>query len=290
MSLLSPSLIAFIAVVERGTVLDAAKTIGLTQTGVTQRIRALEKQLGVTLFLRSRKGMRMTREGESLFRYCQSARDLEGKTLAELSGDAIERTVEITVTGPSSILRARLIPKALQALKSHPSLRLRFELMDTESVVHRLKSGTTHIGVLPADQVVLEMDSKLLAPERYILVGPVAWKKRSLAEILEHESIVDFDPTDPMTHSFLEKNKLLKQARRERHFANNTDALASMLVMGAGYSVLSEEFVQPYINRGELVDIAPGKFYDFPLAVAWYPRPEMPDYFRDLLDALKKRD
>ena len=35
-------------------------------TGVTQRIRSLERELGVTLFVRSRKGMRATAEGEAL--------------------------------------------------------------------------------------------------------------------------------------------------------------------------------------------------------------------------------
>jgi DNA-binding transcriptional LysR family regulator len=38
----------------------AAKKLGITQTGATQRIKALEHSLGVTLFTRSRSGMRLT--------------------------------------------------------------------------------------------------------------------------------------------------------------------------------------------------------------------------------------
>ena len=78
MRLLSHNLQAFIAVVEQSTVHGAAKQVNLTQTGVTQRIRALESDLQTTLFLRSRKGMKLTREGEALLRYCRGAVDLEG--------------------------------------------------------------------------------------------------------------------------------------------------------------------------------------------------------------------
>ena len=60
MSLLSPPLEAFVAIVRSKTVISAAKDLGLTQTGVTQRIRVLETQLRTTLFIRSRSGMRLT--------------------------------------------------------------------------------------------------------------------------------------------------------------------------------------------------------------------------------------
>ena len=63
MSLLSQNLQAFAAIVKQGTVMGAAKELRLTQTGVTQRIRSLEQQLATTLFIRSRKGMKLTSEG-----------------------------------------------------------------------------------------------------------------------------------------------------------------------------------------------------------------------------------
>jgi len=50
MSLLSANLNAFIAVIRQGTVMVLASELYLTQTGVTQRIRALEKDLGKPYF------------------------------------------------------------------------------------------------------------------------------------------------------------------------------------------------------------------------------------------------
>lgn len=286
MSLLSPSLEAFLAVVETTTVQGASRSLGLTQTGVTQRIRTLEKQLGVTLFLRSRKGMRLTPEGEALRRYCESARELEGRTLAELKGREAVSTVELGISGPSSLMRARVIPRCVPVLKKYPRLRLTFDVADGDGTVDKIKRGVSQIGLMPPEQVVLEMDSRMLKPERYILAGPAAWKKRELDEILREEVIVDFSAADTMTFDFLEKYRWLAKCRKERCFANNTDALGSLIKAGAAYSVLSEEFGAADLKRGDLIDLAPGKFTEHKIALAWYPRAEMPSYFKDLIEAI----
>lgn len=288
MSLLSPSLEAFWAVVQKGTVLEAAKMIDLTQTGVTQRIRSLEKQLGVTLFTRSRKGMRLTNEGESLLRYVKTARDLESETLSTLQGKSSPQ-VEICISGPSALMRARIIPRLTSAMKRFPQLRVRFDLSDTENALGKLKSGFAQIGILPPGQIGPELDSKTIAPERYVLVGPASWKKRKLEDVLTREAIVDFNPGDNTTLNLLKRYRRLAKASSHRHFANNVDALTSLVKAGLGYSALSWDFAQTHIKEGSLICLSKDLFIEEPMAVAWYPRSEMPPYFRGLVEALTKK-
>lgn len=284
MSLLHPNLVAFMAVVERKTVQDAAKKIGLTQTGVTQRIRALEKELQVTLFIRSRTGMRLTTEGESLHRYCQSASELEGQLVFQ-SG---QQEIKLTISGPSSLMRSRVIPSVSALLKKYPFLRIQFDLMDLQPAIYKLKSGSSQIVLVNKSVVSLEMDSKILKPERYLLVGPASWKKRNIKDILKNEMIIDFDENDNYTFDFLKQYNLSELAQSSRHFVNNTDALSSMISMGVGYSVLAEDLASDLIKRRELIDLMPGKSLDLSdVCLAWYPRPEMPEYFRDILSVLK---
>lgn len=284
MSLLHPNLIAFMAVVERKTVQDAARKIGLTQTGVTQRIRALEKELQTTLFIRSRTGMKLTTEGESLQRYCQSVVELEGQLVFE----STQQEIKLTISGPSSLMRSRVIPEVAGLLTKYPFLRIQFDLMDLQSAIYKLKNGSSQIVIVQSKNVALEMDSKIIRPERYILVGSYNWKKRSLKDILQKESIIDFDQNDTYTFEFLEKYGLKSEAQNSRHFVNNTDALASLVAKGAGFSVLSQELASDLINRKILADLAPGKYLDLSdFSLAWYPRPEMPAYFKDILQVLK---
>ena len=54
---------ALVTVAETGSVTRAAELLHLVQPAVTRQIRALESELGVPLFERTRQGMRVTRGG-----------------------------------------------------------------------------------------------------------------------------------------------------------------------------------------------------------------------------------
>jgi LysR family transcriptional regulator, chromosome initiation inhibitor len=283
MSLLSPPLEAFWAVVQKGTVQEASQILGITQTGVTQRIRSLEKQLQTTLFIRSRRGMKLTSEGESLLQYVRQSLENEGMTLSKIQKAAFEHNIEIGISGPSSILRSRVIPNLLSLKTKFPKVRFRFDLSDLQENQEKLKSGSCDLAILEHQDVTKEMDSRTLKPERYKLYVPKAWKKRKLSDIIQNESIIDFDSAGRITYQYLEKYRLKSKARSDRHFVNNTDAIIAMVEQGLGYSVLSEELAK---KNGEIVDISPDQFFDYKLALAWYYRTEMPEYFKAIVKAL----
>jgi DNA-binding transcriptional LysR family regulator len=286
MSLLHPGLEAFAAVIEHGTVHGAARAIGLTQTGVTQRIRTLERQLGTTLFTRSRRGMRPTVEGDELLRYCQRVNDLEGELWSFLERDQAARDVRLQIAGPSSIMRCRIIPSAARVLDRFPGVVFTFNLNDDAPLLGLLKSGACQLAALERHEVVDELDSKLLRPAEYVLVASAGWRGRRLREIVASERIVDFNPSDDATFRYLELFGLRDLARRERHLANNTDALAALVADGRGYSVLSRDFAAPLVERGELIALNRGRSMKIEFALAWYPRHEMPAYFGRLIDEI----
>jgi DNA-binding transcriptional LysR family regulator len=287
MSLLHPGLEAFMAVVKQSTVHGAAREIGLTQTGVTQRIRTLEHQLGTTLFTRSRKGMLPTPEGEALHRYCMQTKNLEGELLSFLVNKTSSSTIRMHITGPSSIMRCRIIPAATEILTKFNHITFTFNLDDNESAIKQLKSGISQLAVLLRHEVVNELDSKLLQPVSYILVGPKKWENRDIIDIIKNEKIIDFNSSDDATFKFLKKFELFNYCQKDRHLANNIDALASFIASGHGYSVLTKDFASPLINSNQTVNLMPEKEITMDYALAWYPRHEMPTYFKQLIKAIK---
>jgi DNA-binding transcriptional LysR family regulator len=62
---------SFLRVAEAGSVTRAAEALHLTQPAVTQHVRALERELGIPLFDRTGRGVRLTAAGEALRRYAQ---------------------------------------------------------------------------------------------------------------------------------------------------------------------------------------------------------------------------
>lgn len=287
MSLLSAPLQAFSSISRLGTVHAAARELGLTQTAVTQRLRALEHQLSTTLFTRSRKGMRLTQEGEALLRYCLAARELEGDALAGISGKGTSQTRRFTVAGPTSLMRSRIIPQCSPVLRAFPGVAAHFNITDIETRDQLLKQGECDLAVLPPEQVSREMDSKLLRPEKYVLVGSPSWKGRPLTKLLEQERIIDFDPTDGTTHAYLKTFGLLGHAQSERHFVNNNESLVELFSKGTGYGVLTTEFAREHLDRGALLLLNQGRVLENPVALAWYPRPQMPEYLDAFIQAIR---
>ena len=289
MSLLSANLQAFLAICEYKTVHAAADSLFLTQTAVTQRIRSLEQQLKATLFIRSRRGMLLTNEGEALLRYCKAANTLEGEALAHIKKSGVEAIAKIRISGPTSIMSSRIVPQTSLALKNYPQLFIQFDMNDGEEdyLLHELRTGQSDLVIISPEQIGKEIKSKKLQPENYILVCSAKWKRRKLKDILQAETIIDFNPSDQLTFQYLKKFNLFDLAKHERHYANRTEILARMIIEGLGYGVLTKEFSKPFIERGELHILNQGHIFENHLVLAWYDRPEPTPYFKKLTENLK---
>jgi LysR family transcriptional regulator, chromosome initiation inhibitor len=286
LSLLSPQLEAFMAVSKQKTVHGAASILHITQTAVTQRIRNLEARLSSTLFIRTRRGMMLTPEGEALLRYCHAVTEFEGETLAKIQGTS-STAVAVNITGPTSLMRSRIIPQCLPVFKKFPFLLAHFDINDLDNRVQSLRSGASQFALIREEDISAEMEFKKLASERYLLVCTHKWKTRKLKDIIKTEKIIDYDASDQMTYNYLKQFHLFELAQHERHFANRTESLAMLISAGLGYGVLTTEFSKPYLQHNELIALNAGKMYENKLALAWYARPKPPAYFDALVAAIK---
>ncbi len=287
MSLLSANLKAFVAIARQGTVHGAADELHLTQTGVTQRIRAIEKELETTLFLRSRKGMKLTQEGEALLRYCQGAEDLEGQVLSQIVGAGKDKPIYVTIAGPTSVMNARVIDQCTGLYEKWPQLYLNFVISDSVDRLALVRSGQAAIAIVPTEQVPNEMDSKMIKPDKYILVAAPKWRGRKLSDILEKERVIDFDESDPTTLNYLKKFHLISALGRERLFVNSNEAIIKMFSRGIGFGTLTQEIARPHIESGDLIALNGGLVMEDALALTWYPRPEVPGYFKAIISSIK---
>ena len=286
MSLLSPNLQAFMAVVKHKTVHGAAETLFLTQTGVTQRIRSLEKQLRVTLFLRTRRGMELTSEGEALLRYCQAAKSLEGEALAHIQKTGIETEIELTISAPSSIMTSRVVPACVPIMKKFPNLLMHFDVDDIDDRPEKLRGGLADLVILDEEELKPEMRYKLLEPEEYVLVCSPKWKKRRLKDIIQEERIIDFNQTDHLTYDYLKGYNLFDNANTSRYFVNRTENLAQLVSEGIGYTALAKEFAKPYVEEKSLIILNQEKTLDITPVLAWFDRPEPPRYFTAVVESI----
>jgi LysR family transcriptional regulator, chromosome initiation inhibitor len=277
---------AFLATVELGTVHAAAEKMGLTQTAVTQRIKALEADLGLTLFLRSRRGMALTEDGSALLQYCRAAGDLEGVFLSRVSG-AAKGDVSLTLVGPTSALSTRIADNCQPLYKKYPYLRLHLRADDHSNRTDLVRRGIADLAIVPPEDVPNEMESKRLKPDRYLLVASSDWKGRRIQDILENERIIDFYENDETTRKYLKHFDLLASVKKERLFVNENEALIRLFSSGVGYGTLTESVARPHLEKGNLLTLNRGQAMEDALALIWYSRSQKPDYFTDLIQSIK---
>lgn len=287
MSLLSPQLQAFYAIANCKTVHGAASQLHITQTAVTQRIRALETHLKSSLFIRSRKGMLLTPEGQALLRYCQAVSELEGNTVSKIQGAATKTEILISISSPSSFMRSRIIEKCMHLREKFPQLLFRFDINDEENRHQNLKSGMCDLAVIHPEDCAKDMEYKELKPEKYVLVCSPRWENRALQEIISTERIIDFDENDKTTYNYLKHYDLFHFAKLDRFFVNRIDLLVWMVVNHHGYTTLTKEFCDIYVKNKQIIIINQNYTYENNYVLAWYPRPELPKYFSAIINSIE---
>jgi len=287
MSLLDKRLKAFFQIAQSGTVFGAAKTLGFTQTALTQRIRSLEEELQVTLFTRSRKGMRLTPEGIALLQYCKGAEELEGSTFSRIVANDNSNETHLTIAAPTSAMSFHFVQGGAGVMKTYPGLFVHMKIDDHVNRVDFVRTGQAQLAIVPPDQVPNEMDSKKLRSNNYVLVCSPAWKARKLDDILSSERIIDFYESDKTTLNYLKKFGLESLVRRPRLYVNHNLAMIELLLAGIGFGTLTQEIAKPYLESGQLLQLNRGKTLEEPMALVWYPRPQMPKYFKAVIQSTR---
>ncbi len=147
---------SFLATAEAGSLSAAARELGLTQPTLGRHIQELEQILGLTLFVRSQKGLVLTEAGEDLIDTARSMRDSAEAFMlvATGRGETVSGTVRITA---SEMVATHVLPEALKGLRrDHPESRSRSR---------RATSSATSLGATPTSP------SAWCAPP-----NPISWR------------------------------------------------------------------------------------------------------------------
>lgn len=279
MSLSNLGLDAFFEVYKNKTVLEASNTLGLTPTAVTQRIRALEKELNTSLFIRTKKGMLLTESGNKLLHYVQNREALENQVVSMISEESITNPVRVKFSASTFYSYSKLLPLPEKLRTNYPNLFFDFDVNDSDDKLLKLKENKTDFIIIPREMVPLELDSKLLKKKRYVLVGGSEHKKN-----LTDLTIIDYSKFDPFTDMFFKKLKIKYNPSKERHYINNTLMIPRLIETNIGVAVLDEDHFKQAKKDHAIFNLYPKKYYEIEWAIAWMPRLEMPEYLKKIVE------
>jgi DNA-binding transcriptional LysR family regulator len=250
------ALMTFIAVVDTGSFSAAAERLGQTPSGVSRSMSRLEKQLGMTLMVRTTRRQDLTQEGAWLLgRARRVAAELDD-TEADIAARRSQPSGLVRVNAATPALDHLLAPLVAEFLDSYPLIRL--ELTSGETVVDLIEERADmaiRIGQL-ADS---SLNARRLGNSRVrMLASPGYLRQRgqpaSAAGLAEHRLLGFSAPASlniwPLMHAGAEGMPITPAVT-----ASSGETLRHLALSGAGIVCLADFLTHGDVCAGRLLPV-----------------------------------
>lgn len=282
------------AIVEEGGFERAAQRLSITQSAVSQRLRALEAQVGTVLIVRSRP-LKATSAGQLLLKHTKQMRllraDLE-RDLRELApsstgGTREEERVSIAINADS------IATWALPALNDLAHQGLPMEVItDDQDFTHGwLREGQVLGCVTTLKQALRGCKVLPLGAMKYVAVAQPAYAQAHCPKGLTPHNFRDvpfvaFNRKDDMQTEFVSKAFGLKRITLNQLFVPSSEGQVRAVLAGWGLSVVPELLARGLLEQGHLVNVAPA--HVLPIQLYWHCWNLESDVLDALTDALTR--
>ena len=178
----------FKTVVEQGSFQKAAEMLGITPSAVSHAVASMEKELGTTLFIRSKLGNTLTGFGRNLLPYINTVLNSEQtlqQAVSELSGI---QTGNVRL-GTFSSTCTNWIPDILKSFqKKYPDMKIEIYEGTYADIVSWLKNGIIDFGFM-SQTACTELPFEPLHKDMLLCVVPKSFKKKAPVDVMTFDEI-----------------------------------------------------------------------------------------------------
>jgi LysR family transcriptional regulator (chromosome initiation inhibitor) len=257
---------AFVAAIDSGSLEQAAVRLNITPSAVSQRIAALEQEMGTPLLVRTRP-CRPTAPGMRLLQFLRRRALLEQEYLTELDEDTGPVRVALAVNNDT--LATWLLP-VLAPVLIEESLLVEFVLDNQGHTFSLLEQGQAVACIATESEPMRGCTVSPLGLMRYRMVAAPSFARRWFPDGLQREAarrapVMVFDRKDTLQTQFLLQHLGLPDGAYPFHYVPASETFAQAIRLGLGYGMLPLEQCAGMLASGELVDLAPALHADVPL-------------------------
>jgi DNA-binding transcriptional LysR family regulator len=284
------SLALFVRVTELGAIGKAGLDFDLSSTNASQRILALEAELGVKLFHRSTRVVTPTYEGLLFLEHAKRILDDVEETRNVFRGEGSDIQGRIRLTVSASYARVYIVPFIPELLRLHPKLEIEIDFTDKNvDIVEQGYDIAFRMGELQSSSLL----AKRIADNPMILVASPEYLTRAgepqtPADLASHNCIPfaklnnwQFKDNDGAIHN-VTVNGPIK--------VNSGDAIDDLVQAGVGIGLGSLWHVGPALRAGRVRRVLPG-YKVWPQTRIWAVRPSgrlTPERIKVFLDYIEK--
>lgn len=266
----------FVAAAEAGSVTGAARALSISQSSVTEAIRALEDDLGVTVFERQPKGLVITHRGSVFLRHARQILADVATARTAFRDDPEQVRGRLTL-GVTSLVAGYVLSDILQRFRrAFPLIDLNVIEDSGEYLQHLLIGGELDVAVLLTssvrDRMALHVETLLVSPYRlWLPLGhPLALQESIGLEDLAGTPMIQL-MVDEIEESMRRLTAALPVKPEIAFRTRSVEAVRSLVATGAGLAVLPGLVYRPWSLEGDRIEIrdVSGDLPSVQVGLAW---------------------
>lgn len=253
----------FVAAAEAGSVTRAARALSISQSSVTEAIRALEDDLGVPLFDRQPRGLEITHKGQAFLRHArQILSDVTSarSALREGGDGGAESAPGRLALGVTSLVAGYVLSDILSRYRrAFPQVELQVVEDSGDYLQHLLIGGELDVAVLVTssvrDRMALQVETLIVSPYRlWLPLGhPLADQESIALEELAGRPMIQL-MVDEIEESTRWLAAVLPVRPQAAFRTRSVEAVRSLVATGAGLAILPSLVYRPWSLEGDRIE------------------------------------
>jgi DNA-binding transcriptional LysR family regulator len=219
----------------------AADELHLTQPAITAQVKSLEENLGIALFDRIGREIKLTPAGVTLLGYVRQIEALTNDAIAALAPFGGREDIELSI-GASHTIAVYLLPKLLpELIADWPRLKIHILGGSTNEILRALSAHQIGIGLIEAPAFRPDLKIETFGQDELTLIvrPDHRWARKRMLRAAElvQEPILLREMGSGMRHfveDYLERNGVLRQQLRTSIDMNSTEGIIGAVEAGMG--------------------------------------------------------
>lgn len=249
----------FVAVAEAGSVTAAAADVNISQSAITEAVKALQAQLGVSLLERRARGVALTHQGHQFLRHARAI--LSAVADASLAVTSDPRTAEGHLNlGVTHIVAGYFLADPLARFRRiYPGITYKVVEDARRFVEHLLINGELDIGAVILSNLddAAAFETRVLVQSRHRLWLPPhhplnAQDRIGLADIAREPQIAL--AVDEYRRSNEEIWRAAGLTPKIHMTTASVEAIRSLVATGAGIALLPDMLYRPWSLEGDRLE------------------------------------
>ncbi|MDD8023376.1 MAG: LysR family transcriptional regulator [Paracoccaceae bacterium] len=286
----------FVAVADIGTVSGAAQALAISQSAVTEAVRELEADLGVTLFERHPRGLDITHKGHQFLRHATGILSGVADARQALSHETARPKGRLHV-GATSLVAGYVLSDILSRFRrANPEVEVTALEDSGEYLEHLLVGGELDVAVMVTsnlrDRMALQTEILDVSPyQLWLPMGhPLATQTSVGIEDLAGEPMImlTLDEIEEATRKLL---SAFGARPRVAFRTRSVEAVRSLVATGAGIALLPEMVYRPWSLEGDRIvsrDVS-GSLPVVQVGVVWRKGAPLPQAAREFIVAAQSQ-